>query len=378
MSNNQTEQVPINDELEKKRAEFNEQLSHKKPFKRDSKVPRKKLAFGFVLLAFLLVTLASAAVYALWFSPERAVTDAIVRALGSQTVTFSGTYQAGNAVDATFSGASAGANGAKLTLNARLDFNNRSDTFSSDIILDRDGNVYMSAGGIQNALGSDLVKDAAREGTYANLLLQKIEGKWLKITSAELQPYHKKYASIQSCLETVIKRVPNDQPVLQEAVEIYQKNRFVIVDKVLGNRGTSTGYLVHTDKEKMKSFLEEFKTTVLYRQLRDCDSATFDLNPTKIVDMISKRTTKMELWINQAHEITEIYTEGSQDGLKGELRIAPRFNQEAKIIIPTSTISLEKIHEYLVDGTQAMELTAKTDAGSKQLLQALKDKLNAQ
>jgi hypothetical protein len=379
MSNNQTpEQVPINDELEKKREEFHEQLAHKKPFKRDSKVPKKKLAFGFVLLAFLLVSLASAAVYALWFSPERAVTDAIVRALGSQTVNFSGTYQAGNAIDATFSGAAAGANGAKLTLNARLDFNNRSDTFSSDIILDRDGNVYMSAGGIQNALGSDLVKDAAQEGTYANLLLQKIEGKWLKITSAELQPYNKKYASIQSCLETVIKKVPTDQPVFEETVEIYQKDRFIVVDKVLGNHGTSTGYLVHVEKEKLKSFLEEFKTTVLYRQLHDCDSATFDLNPTKIVNMINDHTSKVELWINQAHEITEIYTEGNQDGLKGELRIAPRFNQEAKIIVPTSTVSLEKIHEYLADGTQAMALTGKTDVTSKLLLQALKAKLSAQ
>lgn len=372
------EEEPVIDELEKKRQEFRDEIAHKKPAGSSSKrLPRKKLAFGLVLLGFLLTCLAAAAVYALWFSPERAVTDAIVRALASKTVTFSGTLQAGKAIDASFNGASAGANGGKLSFNAKLDFNNRTDTISSDVVLDHQGNVYMSAGGIKNALGSGLVADAANQGTYANLLLQKIEGKWLKITSAELQPYSKKYASIQSCIETVIGKVQTDQPLLEEAVDVYQKNRFIVVDKVIGTRGTSTGYSVHVDKDKMKTFFDGFKTTVLYRQLHDCDSATFDLNSQKMVNSITKKATKLDLWINQSHEITEIYTVGSLNGTQSELRIMPQFNQEAKIIVPTSTVSLTQLHDYLVDGTQALNLAKNSDATSKQLLEALKAKLRA-
>jgi len=72
--------------------------------------------------------------------------------------------------------------------------------------MDKDGNLYLSAGGIKNALGNDLVADAGTQGSYANMLLQKLEGKWLKITSTELQPYSKKIANIQSCIQTVIQK----------------------------------------------------------------------------------------------------------------------------------------------------------------------------
>lgn len=367
---------PINEELEKKRREFQEEITHVKPAKKKpQKQSRKKLAFGLTLLGFLLVSLIGAAAYALWFSPERAVSDAIVRALASQTITFNGTLTAGNALNAQFNGASAGSQGARLSFNARLDFSNNTNTTSSDLILDKDGNLYMSAGGIQNALGKDLVADAANEGTYANLLLRKLEGKWLKITSQQLQPYSRKYANVQSCIETIIKKNQGSGPVFGEAAELYQKHKFIVVDKVLGNRGTSTGYETHLDRDALKAFLQEFKSTVLYRQLHDCDSATFDLNPDKFVKDLGGWFNKMELWVNQSHEITDIYIRGHLDSLAAELRITPQFNQEAKIIVPASTVSLDQLHSYLADGTMAMSLADKPDAQSRQLLETLKAKL---
>jgi len=53
------------------------------------------------------------------------------------------------------------------------------------------------------------------------------------------------------------------------------------------------------DTDKLKSFLNGFKSTVLYHQLHDCDSATFDLNPDQLVGNIRKQASSMELWINQ-------------------------------------------------------------------------------
>lgn len=368
----------INEELEQKRHEFQDEISHSKPPRGDGKkVSRKKLVLGIFLLGFLLVSLAGAAVYALWFSPERAVNDAIVRALTSQTLTFSGTMQSGKALDVQFSGAVPGREGARLTFNARLDVNNKIDRLGSDVMLDKDGNIYMSAGGIRNALGTELVADAANQGTYANLLLQKLEGKWLKISSNELQPYSRKIANIQSCLETVLKKNQGSDPLFGEAAQIYQKHRFVTVSKALGNRGTSTGYGVYLDGDKLEAFLNEFKSTVLYRQLQDCDSATFDLAPAALIKKLQNQTKTIEIWINPQHDITDIYTTGSFNGLPVDIRMTPEFNQEAKIIVPTSTVSLTQLHQYLVDGTQALSLQKRSDATSKQLLEALKAKLQA-
>ena len=368
---------PINDELEEKRREFQDEIAHTKPKtdKGTKKVRKKKLTFGIALLGVLLIGLGVAAAYALWFSPERAVSDAIVRALSSQTVTFNGTLQGGKALDVQFNGAIAGSAGAKLTFSARLDVNGGSERFASDVVMDKDGNVYMSAGGIKNALGNDLVADAGNQGSYANLLLQKLEGKWLKITSAELQPYNRAYANIQSCLQTIIQKNQGVGPVFGETAELYQKDRFIMVDKILGVRGTSTGYSVHLDKEKLKSFMTNFKSTVLYRQFRDCDSATFALSPEKFAERYGGQ--KLELWINQSHEITEIRTTGALGSLQTDIRVTPLFNQEVKIIAPSSTVNLSKLHEYLTDGTQALSLAKKSDATSKQLLEALKAKLEA-
>ncbi len=366
---------PIDDELEKKRREFQDEIAHDKSVKSDKPRDRKRFAFGITLLAVLLIGLGAAAAYALWFNPERAVSDAIVRALSSQTITFNGTAQSGKTLDVQFNGAVAGSNGAKLTFNARIEANNTTERLASDAVLDKDGNVFMSAGGIKNALGDDLVNDAGNQGSYANLLLQKLEGKWLKITSEELQPYNKKYANIQSCIQSVIRKNQGAGPVFTETAELYQKDRFIVVDEILGVRGTSTGYSVHFDKERLRTFMGNFKTTVLYKQFYDCDSGAFDINP----DTIARRfgNQKLELWINQAHEITEMKTKVALGGLTTEISVTPLFNQEVRIITPTTTVNLAKLHEYLNDGTEALSLAKKPDNTSKQLLDALKAKLEA-
>lgn len=368
--------VQIDDELEKKRREFQDEIAHSIKPKRPKKAGKKRLTIGMILLGILLIGLGFAAAYALWFNPERAVSDAIVKALSSQTISFNGTLQAGNAANIQFNGAVAGSDGAKLTFNARVDANDITERFASDIVMDKDGNAYMSAGGIKNALGDELVADAANEGSYANLLLQKIEGKWLKITSEQLQPYNMKYANIQSCIQFIIQKNQGTGPVFGEAAELYQRDRFIIVEKVLGNRGTSTGYGVRIDQDKLKAFLANFKGTLLYRQFHDCDSGTFELDPEKVAAYVGKNA-KLELWINQAHEITEIKTNTHLASLATEVNITPQFNQEVKIIAPSSTINLTQLHEYLTDGTQALSLSKQSDTASKQLADALKAKLQA-
>lgn len=368
--------VEIDDELEKKRREFQDEIAHSVKPRRHKKAGKKRLTIGMILLGVLLAGLGFAAAYALWFNPERAVSDAIVRALSSQTVSFNGTLEAGNAANVQFSGAVAGSDGAKVTFNARIDANNTTERFASDVVMDKDGNVYMSAGGIKNALGDELVADAANEGSYANMLLRKIEGRWLRITSEQLQPYNMKYANIQSCIQSIIQKNQGTGSIFGEAAELYRRDRFIIVEKTLGNRGTSTGYSVHIDQEKLKAFLVNFKGTLLYRQFHDCDSGTFELDPEKVVARIGKNA-KLELWINQAHEITEIKANTHLASLATEIRIMPQFNQAVKIIAPSSTINLSQLHEYLADGTQALSLAKQPDTASKQLLDALKAKLEA-
>lgn len=374
---------PVNEDLEKKRHEFQEQISHTKPARRPRLYHKRNLFAGFILLFVLLIVLCAAAVYALWYqNPDRVVTDAVVRALGAQTTTMTGDLRVGNAVAINFSGGSAGAKGAKLTFETTTKADNRTQTFGTDVVLDKDGNLYMSAGGIKGALGADLVADAANPGTYANILQQKIEGKWLKITSTELQPYSKKVASIQSCLQTVFNKVQDDEPLLKEATDIYIKNKFIVVDKTLGSQNGSTGYSVHIDYEKLAGFLGKFKETAIYKQLHDCDSATFDLNVDEFIKSIkasSVKVTKLELWINGNHELTEIKANGAiVNGMSGELLIKPRFNEEVKIIVPTSTISLNELHQYMEEGTQAMALSKQGDATSKQQLNMLLDKLKTE
>lgn len=371
---------PVNEELEKKRHEFQEEISHTKTARRPSLHHKRNLFVGFVLLFVLLIVLTAAAIYALWYqNPDRVVTDAVVRALGARTTTLTGNLKVGNALSVDFNGGSAGAKGAKLTFNTTTKVDDRSQTFGTDVVLDKDGNLYMSAGGIKGALGSDLVADAANPGSYASILQQKIEGKWLKITSTELQPYSKRVASIQSCVQTVFNKIQDDQPLLKEATDIYVKNKFIVVDKTLGSRDGSTGYSVHVDYEKLAGFLGKFKETEIYKQLHDCDSATFDLNIDEFIKSIkgsSVKVTQLELWINPNHDLTEVKSTGAVlNGMSGDLVLKPHFNEEVKIIVPSSTVSLSELHQFMEEGTRALALSKQSDATSKQQLNALLDKL---
>jgi hypothetical protein len=370
---------PVNEELEKKRHEFQEEIAHAKPLRRPSLLHKRNLLIGFSLLFVLVCILAATAVYAFWYqNPERVVTDAVVRALAAQTTTVTGTFTSGNALKVDFNGASAGAAGAKFTFATTTKYDDKTQTFGTDMILDKSGDLYMSAGGIENALGHDLVVDAANPGTYANILQQKLDGKWLRITSDQLQPYSQKIASIQSCVQTVFNKIQDNQPLLKEAADIYAKNRFIVVDKHLGSQNGSTGYGVHLNYDKLASFLTKFKETSIYTQLHDCDSATFDLNVDNFIKSLKDSSTKVsdvELWINGNHDLTEIKGHGARPGVAGDLDLKPRYNEEVKIVTPTNTVSLDALHQYMEDGTQALQLAKQNDPASKQQLSALLDKL---
>lgn len=374
------------EELEKKRQEFQDEIAHKKKKvtskKKTARYSRKQLIVGVVLSLALLVSLGVAAAYALWYqNPDRVVGDAIFRALKAETMSFTGTIKSGQTFDAQFSGGSAGTKGGKLSFKSTLKYDDKVLDLSTDAILDKDGNVYMSAGGIKSALGNELVADAVNTGTYSNLLAQKLDGKWLHISSDQLQPFSRKIAAVQSCVETVIRKNQSDEPLFGQVADIYKQNKFMIVDSRLGTVDGSAGYSVHIDQEKLKAFLTSFKSTGLYTQLHDCDSATFNLNPDKFLKSLTGtgvKAQKVELWINDQHAITKVVVNGSVSGVAATMTVAPQFNQDVKIVVPTNTVSLTQLHEYLQDGSEALMLSKESDATSKQKIQQLIDKLRAQ
>lgn len=377
-----TTDSPASDELEKKRKEFQNEIAHNKKPAAVSRPSRKRLIVGLCLAIALLAGLAGAAVYSLVKNnPDKVVADAVFRALKSNTVTFTGTVKSGQTIDAPFSGASAGTKGAKFTFDATLKFDSKAHKIGTDMILDRDGNVYLGAGGIQSALGSDLVADAVNTGTYSNELAKKLDGKWLKISSDQLQPYSRKVAAVQSCIETVIKKNQSDEPLLGNVAEIYKQHVFMKVTGTLGTDNGSTGYTVQIDSDKLKAFLTEFKKTPLYTQLHDCDSATFELNPEKFVKNLagsSLRAQKIELWINNQRDITKIVVDGSAEGLRGFVTISPQFNQEVKVVVPPNLVTLNELREYMNEGNEALSLSKESDPASQKKLQQLIEKLKTE
>lgn len=370
-------------ELEKKRKEFQEKIAHKK--KPTSvrtapvRVSRRRLFVGLGLALVLLVGLSAAAVYALWYkNPEKAVSDAMFRALMSETITYTGTLTSGQTVDAQFNGAVAGAKGSKLTFNTTLNYDNKEHTFGTDAIFDREGTLYLGAGGIQYALGNDLVKDAVNTGTYSNELAKKLDGKWLKVSSDQLMPYSRKIAAAQSCVETLVRKNQADGPLFAPVADIYKRHTFVRVTETLGTVDGSTGYSVSIDSEIFKAFLMEFKETNIYKQLHDCDSATFELNPDTFIKGLvgtNIRVQNMQLWINNQHDITKIVLDGTSSGLRGEMIVVPQFDQEVKIVTPTNIVTLEELHGYMQEGTEALMLSKESDAASQQKLKQLIDKV---
>lgn len=313
---------------------------------------KKPLIIGIILMAILaLLGGGGVLAYNLWYqNPEKVVTDALINAATAKTSAYAGTVKVESdsvktVINLTTKQADAtGSFDAKVTVTmAGKDY-----AVNGSALVDASGDLYFKVeklAGIvaeyKSQLGSYI--DASQSATI-DKLVAKIDGTWIKVSSADLKEFSDTTATAKTCINDTIKKFKDDKPAIAEVTNVYKKNPFIKIDKKLGEKDGSLGYVIKGDSTALKAFAEGLKTTKIYTALHVCDSS-FAID-TSSMDTTTTSTSSgtVELWVNSwSHQITKLTFNDTSDGSTTSGTISPTYNQSVQIVTPASSITLTRL-----------------------------------
>ncbi len=328
------------------------------------KKPKKSLIIGAIITAVLVVLIGTGALaYNFWYqNPDRVVVDGIINATKSKTVVFNGIVDVsgGTKVKVEFDGQSKDNTGL-TNVKATFDAGGKTITVDGSGLVDKDSNIYLKVKNLKK-----LVTDiGGTPGSVSSLdaIINKIDNKWLKITTSDIGDYSAGVKEIKKCVDDTYTKFKDDKQAINEVADIFKQNRFIVVNKELPSQNGSLGYEIKIDGDKYQSFSKAFITTKIYKQLHDCDSKTFPdtyAPPAKTDD--KSPTPTVVLWINRwGHDITKVTSDLDQDGTKAHFDLSTTFNKTVTVDAPTEFVTIEQLKK---DITSLFSAAAEADTNS--------------
>lgn len=339
--------------------------------------PKKKL---FVLLAIvlgvLLVLAGSAyAVYALWYNnPKRVVSEAFSNLINAKDISLDGSLVGESSTAKTAVKLSLLANNDKASGSFQLDFT-ESDTTASlkaQLASEKD-KLYIKLEELQKALntlyGEALVSQMQQ---YFGTLIQKIDGKWIVITTDDLNDLTKSESSKETtCVQEEMSKLQSDAGKRSEFTKLLNDNFFIdITDKGTAsiNGVQSNHYELKFNKETYKQFLSRLKETDVFKAvdncLKDTDLASQVDNSMKSLDTGAnddKQQQTYELWVDTwSHEITQFSASSSNatSGTTQQLILQPKFNTNPQITMPKAETTIKDIKTEIETLTRQFQAAA--------------------
>jgi hypothetical protein len=314
----------------------------------------KKFIVALITVVAICILAGGSVLAYMWYqNPQKVVGDSLINALTAKTVLFTGDLNVSSRdvkANISISGGSTDATG-KFDATLKLTTSGKTYTINGGVIYDNQGNAYFKVGGLA-ALATEIktsmsIPKTSSTAIAIDKLVAKIDNKWIKISSDDLKQFSDDTAKTDKCMNDTVKKYKNDKTAIKEFVDLYNKNKFIAVEKELGQKDGSLGYEVKIDKSTMKSFAEGAKQTKIYKSLNGCDKS-FTINALDISNQFTTDGTTTKLWSNMwSHQITKLEMNGSDDGTNTELSVLPKFNQTVVVKAPDSSISLSQLQTYI-------------------------------
>lgn len=349
------------------------------PVKEKKRFIKSKLFIG-LILTLMIIPISGVSAYTTmsWYQdPQKMIADSFVNAITAKTSVYTGTFTYTDStsklnviVDVKTKQASATGS---LDVKFTLKYDNDEYTISSAGLVDKTGDLYFKVIGL-----ADIVKKASPQmgldtmmslKTAVDKFVAKVDGTWIRISSADLKQYSDQYATSKDCLNDTIKKYKDDSVAMGQIGELYRKNPFVVVDKDLGLQGTSYGYKLTTDSTKGKAFVKSLADTEVYKSLHQCDNTyTIDTNQvdseinnydSDTTDTTVDTNSSFNMWIDVlSHNITKIEITNKTETVDFLAVIKPEYNQVITISAPASSISLTELNTYVQELSSAYSSSA--------------------
>ena len=180
--------------------------------------------------------------------------------------------------------------------------------------------------------------------------LNKIEGKWLKVSFDELGA---SYADKDTCSQEIFDLINGDQQVRSELINAYRKNSFVTVkkDAKVEPRDGAPGFEIDLASDgkmsdKLRAFVDSLGDTKLGKKIKECygDKVFNTANKTTS----SKKLPTIRIWVNPwSHQLKaiEIKTHSSDDDKDRNITMDMTFDysKSEQIDIPSNADNLKSV-----------------------------------
>ncbi len=295
-----------------------------------------------------------------WYqAPEKVLTDSFFNAIKSKSVNYTGdiSYSGGGyEVTLSISGKNAKTVG-DVDIDASISVDGKDyKVLASGMIVDS-GDLYFKLGGL-NELAGELKSAIGEYGDYysdpIDKLVTKINDKWIKISSTDLAGLNKDYSDAEKCISSTMDKYMNDNKAIDEVLSLYDKNKFITIDKELGQKDGSYGYEINGDKAALILFVDGLKDTAIYNSLKDCDES-FDVTPEDfgLEDASSDTSTgTIEVWVDGwTHQITNISANGKDSSGSSELSVSinPVFDKDVSVEAPSDFMTIDELKNFITD-----------------------------
>lgn len=338
--------------------------------------PKKKtgLIIGIITgSVVLLLAIAAVLLYFFWWQdPQRIVTDAVVNSFQTKKVVSSGklvmNLGSGNRADIKIK---AVADSPKSKTEATITLAINGMEIQQDVILtmvaDGKGTIYIKSEHLKDIVRQmveTIIKARSRgalSDTRSTMIrdqilkqldekLNKIEGKWLKVSFDELGASH---TNKDTCSQEIFDLINNDQQVRSELINAYRKNSFVTVkkDAKVEPRDGAPGFEIDLASDgkmsdKLRAFVDSLGDTKLGKKIKECygDKVFNTANKTTS----SKKLPTIRIWVDPwSHQLKalEIKTHGS-DGDKDQsltMDMTFDYSKSEQIDIPPNVDNLKSV-----------------------------------
>jgi len=343
----------------------------------NSVVPPKKktgLIIGIVTgSVVLLLAIAAVLLYFFWWQdPQRMVTDAVVNSFQTKKVVSSGKLVMnlgnGNRIDVKLKAA---ADPPKSKTEATITLAINGMEIQQDVIFtmvaDGKGTIYIKSEHLKDIVRQmveTIIKARSRgvlPDTRSTMIrdqilkqldekLNKIEGKWLKVSFDELGASH---TNKDTCSQEIFDLINGDQQVRSELINAYRKNSFVTVkkDAKVEPRDGVPGFEIDLASDskmsdKLRAFVDSLGDTKLGKKIKECygDKVFNTANKTTS----SKRLPTIRIWVDPwSHQLKalEIKARGSDGDKDRDLTMDMTFDysKSEQIDIPSDADNLKSV-----------------------------------
>ena len=340
--------------------------------------PKKKtgLIIGIITgSVVLLLAIAAVLLYFFWWQdPQRMLTDAMVSSFQAKKVVSSGKLVmdlgSGNRADIKIK---AVADSPKSKTEATITLAINGIETQQDIVLtvvaDGKGAVYIKGEHLKDIvrqMAETIIKDRGQgalpdaQPTVIRIRdqilkqldekLNKIEGKWLKVSFDELGA---SYADKDTCSQEIFDLINADQQVRSELINAYRKNSFVTVkkDAKVEPRDGVPGFEIDLASDgkmsdKLRAFVDSLGDTKLGKKIKECYGNKVFNTANKTTS--SKRLPTIRIWVDPwSHQLKaiEIKARGSDGDKDRDLTMDMTFDysKSEQIDIPSDADNLKSV-----------------------------------